>query len=508
MPIQSNHIDSPMKSSAMRARRSLARSVPILTYHNVGPARPGVNPLLTVSPERFSEQLSWLARHSYSSITTSDWISLSTEGRSIPNKSILITFDDGYEDIERYALPVLSRYGFKAVVYVVTGLIGKKNEWDMRAGWGELRLMKEDQIIEWATKGIEFGSHTRNHPDLRTLTQTELEDELLGSAADLQKILGRAPTSFAYPFGHFNQTVRDCVAQVYQTAVTVVEAISSAKDDPILLPRLWTRPDEGLSAFGHRVKYGKVEPIWKAGLRRIPGVRGLRRRYLSSREQYRFLSRIARERYARPEVLFDEYQEDYSHDAPLEQERYQLIIDELTRLRSQWGDALEIGCSKGLFTAKIATICNSVLACDISPLACKLTSNKCVDFPNVKVEHFDIQRERIVGEYDLVFVMDTLAYIHGRRGLTKVINKLVRVIRVGGMLVFSEVRFTENIQKALWQHWIPEGADQHVLMLEKRGDLRLTYHNVHRTDGEAKSSYIDHLVAIFAKIKGENVRAG
>jgi peptidoglycan/xylan/chitin deacetylase (PgdA/CDA1 family) len=233
-----------------------SRRLPILTYHHVGPSKADVHPLLTVSPGDFAEQIDWLARQNYSPITSSDWNRWLFEGRPLPKKPLLITFDDGYADIARYALPTLCHYGFTAIVYIVTGLIGETNEWDRRIGWGELRLMTAQQIREWAAKGIEFGSHTRDHPDLRSLSPSELEAQVFGSAADLQCLLDTAPTSFAYPFGHFNSSVRDCVARAYQTSVTVAERICSDQDDRWLMPRIWTRPTESLSTFQRRVKHG------------------------------------------------------------------------------------------------------------------------------------------------------------------------------------------------------------------------------------------------------------
>jgi peptidoglycan/xylan/chitin deacetylase (PgdA/CDA1 family) len=258
MLIEEGRIGRALKDAKPSLRKEFVRRLPILTYHHVGSPKPNVYPLLTVSPYRFERQIRWLARHGYSSISTNDWVAWLTERRPIPGKSVLITFDDGYEDLIQYALPVLSRYGLKGVVYVVTDLLGKVNEWDQRAGWGELRLMTQDQIIESAAKGIEFGSHTRSHPDLRTLSHNELEDELFGSADDLRKILGIAPTSFAYPYGHFNRTVSEFAALVYITSVTVVEGICSQNDDLNLMPRIWIRPDEGLSRFAQRVKFARI----------------------------------------------------------------------------------------------------------------------------------------------------------------------------------------------------------------------------------------------------------
>jgi peptidoglycan/xylan/chitin deacetylase (PgdA/CDA1 family) len=252
-----------MKGAKRPARRPRVGRLPILTYHHVGPSKLDIHPLLTVSPDDFAAQIDWLTRHGCSPITTLDWTRWLSESRPLPKRPVLITFDDGYADIAQYALPTLWHYGFAAIVYIVTGLVGETNEWDTRMGWGELRLMSSQQIREWAAKGIEFGSHTRDHPDLRNLSPSEVEDEVFGSAADLACVLDTAPTSFAYPFGHFNSTVRDCVARAYQTSVTVEERICSDQDDPWLMPRLWTRPDETLSAFKRRVKRGHALTLYQ-----------------------------------------------------------------------------------------------------------------------------------------------------------------------------------------------------------------------------------------------------
>jgi peptidoglycan/xylan/chitin deacetylase (PgdA/CDA1 family) len=276
MLTEEDAIDRTLKDVRPLLHRPFVRRLPILTYHHVGPSKPDVHPLLTVAPDDFAKQVAWLAHRGYSSITTPDWTKWLAETRPLPKKPVLITFDDGYDDIAQYALPTLSRYGFTAVVYIITGLIGKTNEWDQRIGRGELRLMTAQQIKEWAAKGIEIGSHTRDHPDLRSLSQSELEDQVFGSAADLQRILGKAPASFAYPFGHFNQAVRDCVARAYQTSVTVVERLCSDQDDPWLMPRLWTRPTEGLSIFKQRVKLGHALTLHERTIARMGSCKAIR----------------------------------------------------------------------------------------------------------------------------------------------------------------------------------------------------------------------------------------
>ena len=239
---------------------------------------------------------------------------------------------------------------------------------------------------------------------------------------------------------------------------------------------------------------------WRRRLGGIPGIRHIYRKYFDLHEQCVFLSRIARERYWRPEPLFDDYQEDYSHNVPAEQERYQLILGATKQLIGRWGDAIEIGCSKGLFTIKLAERCSSVFASDISPRACAATAERCAAFPNVKVARLDIQRDSIIGEYDLVFVMDTLVYVHGRARVESAISRLVRAIRPGGLLVFSDVCWSGNIENAWWQRWIPEGADHHISLISKRADMRLVSRHSHKHNNDPAYSYMDHMIAIFTKL--------
>lgn len=249
-----------------------------------------------------------------------------------------------------------------------------------------------------------------------------------------------------------------------------------------------------------------TRPLWRAAARRIPGLLHVHRSYFSIcqniSQQYQFLSRIAREKYGSPEPLFDAYQDDYSHDRAPEQERYKFILDAMRSRRPHWGNAIEIGCSKGLFTVHLATLCDSVLACDISARACALTADRCAHLANVTVKRLDVQRDSIVGEYDVVCVMDTLAYVHGRRRLQGVIGQLAGAIRCGGIFVFSEVRFPEYIRKALWQYWIPEGADQHLAIISARSDLCRIYSQVHQSPGD--HSYIDHLISILEKTQSRD----
>ena len=101
--------------------RAFGMRLPVLLYHHVGPHRPGTISGLTVSPERFEKHVRWLARRGYQGIRSADWLKWRREGKGLPDKPILFTFDDAYADLVKYAFPILHRYGFGASVYVVTG---------------------------------------------------------------------------------------------------------------------------------------------------------------------------------------------------------------------------------------------------------------------------------------------------------------------------------------------------------------------------------------------------
>ncbi len=234
--------------------------LPVLLYHHVGPLRPRTVPGLTVSPERFERHVCWLARRGYTGICPAHWVRWRREGKGLPDKPVLLTFDDGYADLAEYALPVLRRYGFGAAVYIVTGQLGGTNAWDEARGSGTLHLMSAEQIRYWARQGIEFGSHSRTHADLTTLSGNDLSEEVVGSGEDLEAILGSRVVSFAYPYGFHNQAVDDCVRSAYDLAFIADddnEGMNHLQTDPHLLLRTMVQTDDSLVALECRARWGR-----------------------------------------------------------------------------------------------------------------------------------------------------------------------------------------------------------------------------------------------------------
>src|SRR3974390_230673 len=110
----------------------LRQAIPVLLYHNVAPSRSGPHPELTVTPKVFERQMEWLARTGHSPLSAVGVIDCLEQRGHLPDKPILITFDDGYADIATYALPILQSYGFSATVFVATRLLGLSLPWDGR----------------------------------------------------------------------------------------------------------------------------------------------------------------------------------------------------------------------------------------------------------------------------------------------------------------------------------------------------------------------------------------
>jgi peptidoglycan/xylan/chitin deacetylase (PgdA/CDA1 family)/GT2 family glycosyltransferase len=240
-------------------KNEFAVRLPVLMYHHVGSARTGTFSEWTVSPKQFESQMRWLARRGYTGICPADWIKWLHEGKGLPDKPVLLTFDDGYEDIVEHALPVLRRYAFGAAVFIVTERIGATNTWDEAQGSVTLRLMTAEQIRHWATQGIEFGAHSRTHADLTTLSANGLEDEIAGSRDDLAKILGTPVTSFAYPFGAFNQAVHERARGAFSLTFRADEqspGINYLCTDPHDIQRTTVHPSDSLADLECRVRWG------------------------------------------------------------------------------------------------------------------------------------------------------------------------------------------------------------------------------------------------------------
>jgi len=223
-------------------QREFGARLPILMYHSIGPLREGFDSSLNVSTKMFEQHLRWLARHRYTPIYLSEWTAWCREGKPIPEKPVVLTFDDGYRDTAIFGFPLLKKYSFKGTLFLVTDEVGGTNSWDLPLGVSEQALMTAEEVRHWAANGIEIGSHTRTHPDLRSCTLENIELELRQSRGKLEQLIGQPVTAFAYPYGYFDSRAPETARGVYEAALTCNLGINSLSTDPMLLRRATVIP--------------------------------------------------------------------------------------------------------------------------------------------------------------------------------------------------------------------------------------------------------------------------
>jgi len=207
----------------------------ILMYHHIRSTK--IRDYYSVSPQVFEEQLQWLKNSGYTVVSYSAFYRALTTTSTLPEKSVVITFDDGYRDQYSQALPILQKFGYPAIFFPYTRDIGKRAfmTWDM------LRALQ--------AAGMEIGSHSVSHPRMDRLDERDLMWQTRHSKEVLQKELGREVEHFCYPYGLYSyDVVRSVVDAGYLSAVTVRTDLEiNKKDGPYFVPR--ARVDNNLEAL-------------------------------------------------------------------------------------------------------------------------------------------------------------------------------------------------------------------------------------------------------------------
>jgi peptidoglycan/xylan/chitin deacetylase (PgdA/CDA1 family) len=180
-------------------------NIPVLMYHRVCKKGETTPSPFVVEVDAFERQLAYFARHGYHTPSLGEVLS---RRNNALGKPLLITFDDGYLDTLELAIPLLARYGFSAVVFLVADFSRRNNWWDLPKGIPEARLMEKDHVLELKRLGVEIGSHSWSHPSLPTLSDAELAYEFTESRKAVEDLLQQPVHYFAYPYGETDERVK------------------------------------------------------------------------------------------------------------------------------------------------------------------------------------------------------------------------------------------------------------------------------------------------------------
>ncbi len=184
-------------------------SVPVLMYHNI--SNQGNTAYITRVSD-FRAQMKYLYEAGYQTITVAQVAEAIRSGGVLPEKAVVLTFDDGYEGVYENAFPIMEEYGFTGTAYIITGTLEKSQSYG---------YMKPEQLQELAEAGWEFGSHTINHANLKTIA-TGFVDEVKGSKETLEDLIGVDVVTFSYPFAASNDWIAGEVKKYgYESAVGV-----------------------------------------------------------------------------------------------------------------------------------------------------------------------------------------------------------------------------------------------------------------------------------------------
>jgi peptidoglycan/xylan/chitin deacetylase (PgdA/CDA1 family) len=243
---------------AARARRRLEPGgLRILLYHRV--AEDG-DPL-AVPPRRFREQMEHLAAEGYCAVDLLDGLALLRRG-VVPRRTVALTFDDGFTDVAEEALPALERHGFRATVFVTTGVTDGRVSFPWYDG-PQPPVLGWDDVVALDRGGtLRFEAHTVTHPSLLAVDDATAAAEIGDSRRELGEHLGRPVLAFAYPAGLYRERDRRLVAEAgYAAAVSCEPGVNLQGNDPFELRRRQIDSRDRLIDFKAKLGGGHDTPL-------------------------------------------------------------------------------------------------------------------------------------------------------------------------------------------------------------------------------------------------------
>lgn len=229
------HAAASLLGAESPARRNVSPEsivIPVMMYHHVREPGPGLSDAASlryaVSPIEFEKQLDYLQQNGFTTIDTRRLDHALRTGEPLPAKSVMLTFDDGWETQFTIVYPSLKARGMVGVFFIHTGAIRDESGGSM--SWSDVCQMEED--------GMDIESHTISHPSLPTLDPEALQRELADSRSVLETKLGRPVMALAYPFGDFTDREVEAAKRAgYRIAFSTEVGLAQRLDEPLEVHR-------------------------------------------------------------------------------------------------------------------------------------------------------------------------------------------------------------------------------------------------------------------------------
>ena len=204
-----------------------ASGVPVLNYHQINDRDENA---LTIHTDQFEAEMKYLADNGYHTITPAELIAAWDEGKELPEKPVIITFDDGYVDNYKNAYPILQKYGLKGTIFIVSDYIGTYPNY---LTWAMAEEMQSSGLID-------IESHTLSHAQLDQLnSQEELDHQLRDSKQAIDWHLKKDVRFIAYPCGAFNDAIEESTLSAgYKGAFTVHYGLAEPHENRLQLDRV------------------------------------------------------------------------------------------------------------------------------------------------------------------------------------------------------------------------------------------------------------------------------
>ena len=203
--------------------------IPILMYHSISDTDP--NNSLLVPPALFEEHIKWLSDNGFTAMSL-DEVKTAKDTGKVPEKPVVITFDDGYVDNYTAAFPILQKYNMKATFFIITNNTDKDGYY-----------MSSNMLKEMNEKGMEIENHTAYHLELNTLSREEQVASIKDGQAFLKDVIGVESNDLCYPVGRYNDITLQVAKELnINLAVTTEGGISDFEDGPYDLKRVRISP--------------------------------------------------------------------------------------------------------------------------------------------------------------------------------------------------------------------------------------------------------------------------